>query len=337
MNMEKVRFGLVGCGSYARMHLFALRGVRAAEVTAVFDVDQGRARAVAEEFGIGRVCKSLEEICQLPNVDAIDVLTPESAHLAPVLAALAGKKHVLIEKPMATDLDHCTSMIAAAREAGRILMVGHIVRFEIKYALLKEEIASGRLGDVVSLHARRNRAKALLPTYSRVHPAVEHCVHDIDIMLWCVGKPVKKVRGFGRKVTGGPNHDTFWGILEFEGGAIGVVETIWLLPAAAGIALDDQFQVVGTKGVGNLALLPGPLTFWRDDGFFVPDVSYDPIVGGVGTGALHRELTYFTECVLTGRAPVLTTPLDAKRAVRVGLALIESANSERDVEIKEWD
>ena len=192
-------------------------------------------------------------------------------------------------------------MIEAARAAGRFLMVGHILRFEAKYAMLKEELASGRLGEVVSLHARRNRLKDLLPRYGRIHPVLETGIHDIDMMLWYVGKPVRRVRGYARSITGGMNPDTFWGVLEFEGGALGVVETIWLLPKAAGIMLDDAFQVVGTRGVGNLHLVPGALSFWREDGYEVPDVSYDPRVMNSVRGALREELSYLCDCAAQDR------------------------------------
>ncbi len=335
---DKIRMGLVGCGAYGEAHLSALRGIRTAEVGAVFDIDPARAARVADRFGVPRVCRSLAELCALPDLQAVDVVTPEPDHLPSVLAAFGAGKHVFLEKPMATDLGECRRMIDAARAAKRSLMVGHIVRFEPKYALLREEAASGRLGRLVSLHARRNRMKSLLSTYNtRCHPVVEHCVHDIDIMLWTVGRPVKKVRGWGRNGSGSRHPDTFWGVLEFDGGALGVIETIWLLPPKAGVVLDDAFQVVGDRGVGTVSLVPGGLTFWREDGAFTPDVQYDPVYAGAARGALRDELTHFTESLLDGREPDRVTPVDAMRAVRVALALKLSADEGRDVEIGEWD
>lgn len=335
--MNRVRWGLVGAGLYAETHLQAFRSLPSAEVTALYDPDRTRAALLASRFGIRNNCSSLEELLALPEVDAVDVLTPESLHLEPTVRAFGAGKHVFLEKPMATDLDHCAQMMEAHRVSGRAFMVGHIVRFETKYAMMKDAIASGRLGRVVSIHARRNRRKSLLSRYNRTPPCVENSIHDIDALLWYVGRPVQRVRGYARHATGAQHHDTFWGILEFEGGALGVVETIWLVPDASGVRLDDQLQVVGDKGIGNLNLTPGSLTFWCDDGPEVPDVSYDPVVGGAVRGALREELGYFCECVLTGRQPEVTTPIEAKRAVRVALALLQSSLEERDVEIGEWD
>jgi UDP-N-acetylglucosamine 3-dehydrogenase len=317
--------------------LQGFRAVPAARVAAVFDIDKERARRIAAEFSIPRICESLEQICTLPELDAIDVVTPEQMHLEPVRTALGSGKHVFVEKPMATSLADCTAMIEAASATGRFLMVGQILRFETKYAMLKDEISAGRLGTAVSMHARRNRPKSLLPVYGRTHPALINSIHDVDLMLWYVGQPVRCVRGYSRHATGRKHPETFWGIIEFEGGAIGVTETIWMLPSNAGVFLDDAFQFIGTAGVANLQLHPATFAILRESGYQIPDVSYDPRVGGAARGALRDELAYFCECVLLNRTPEVITAVAAKRAVRVVLALIESAEAGRDVEIGEWD
>lgn len=327
----------MGCGAFGNSHLHAFRAIPEANVTAVYDVMLAKAEAAAQRFGVGQVCSSLDELCGMETLDAVDVVASEDNHLEPVLKALGARKSVFVEKPMALHLDHCEQMIEAANAANQILMVGHILRFETKYAMLKEEIDSGRLGRVVSIYARRNYLKAALEHYTRVPPAIEDSIHDIDLMLWYIGKRVTRVRGYGRNVTGGPHHDVFWGILQFEGGAIGVVETIWLLPKAAGVTLDHALQVFGDKGVGNVTFFPSELTFWREDGFEVPDISYEPRVRGAAGGALRDELAYFCQCVLNRRQPAITTPLEAKNAVRLALALVESAKSDRDVEIRDWN
>lgn len=334
--MQDIRIGLIGCGLFGESHLQAYRAVSNARVTTIFDVSRDRAIAIANQFGIPRIASSLEEVCAAGDIDAIDVVTPEETHREPVLTALAHGKHVFVEKPLATDPKACRAMIDAAAASKRILMVGQLVRFETKFAMLKEEVASGRLGQIVSMHARRNRLKSLLPLYGRTHPVVENSIHDIDLMLWYTGQRVQKVRGFERRVLGPKHAEVFWGILEFEGGALGVVETIWLLPKAAGIILDDAFQLVGDKGIGNVSLMPGALTFWRDDGVETPDVSYDPRVRGAAYGALRHELAYFCDCVRHNREPEIITAREASNSVRVALALAQSAAENRDVEIKEW-
>jgi UDP-N-acetylglucosamine 3-dehydrogenase len=331
--MEKVQIGLIGCGLFGQSHLLAFRAMRTAQVAAVYDTDRDLAGRMAHEFSIPRVCDSLEEICALPELNAIDVVTPEQVHADPVTRALANDKHVFVEKPLALDLRQCEEMIAAAASAKRILMVGQVLRFETKYAMLKDEIAAGRLGKIVSMHARRNRPKTLLPRYGRTHPALENCIHDIDLMLWYTQSKVKRVRGYGRSATGGVNHDTFWGIIEFESGAIGVVETIWLIPPSAGVMLDDAIEVVGDKGIANIRLVPGSLELWREAGPETLDVGYDPRVSGAARGALREELAYFCDCVLDNRQPQVIKAEEAMAAVEIALALVASAKSDKEIEI----
>ncbi|MFN0168808.1 MAG: Gfo/Idh/MocA family protein [Bryobacteraceae bacterium] len=333
--MAKAKIGLIGCGLFGESHLQAYGAVREAEVVALFDIDRARAEQRARDFGVPKVCGSLDEICSLA-VDAIDVVTPEDDHLEPVLKALAAGKHVFCEKPLATNLADCDTMIDAAQGAGRILMPGHLLRFETKYAMVKDELEAGRLGRIVSMHARRNRTKALLPMYGRTHPAVENSIHDIDLMLWYTGQPVTKVRGYGRRATGGKHSDTFFGVIEFEGGALGVVETIWMIPKAAGIMLNDSFQLVGTEAIADLHLYPGALSYWRESGYEAPDLFYDPRVRGGARGSLRDELAHFCECIVDGKPSTVLRPEDSRRAVQVALALMESDYSGSDVEIRGW-
>lgn len=335
--MHEVRIGLAGCGLFGESHLQAFRAVAGARVAALYDPITELAEERARAFGIETVCASLDDLCASPGLDAIDVVTPEQLHLEPVLKAIAAGKHVFVEKPLATDLADCDLMIEAAESSGLILVVGQILRFETKYAMLRDEVGSGRLGTIVSMYARRNRPKRLLERYGRNHPAIENSIHDIDLMLWYTRDRIRRVRGYGRKATNGKHHDTFWGVLEFEGGALGVVETIWLLPDAAGVWLDDAFQLTGDRGTANVSLLPPPISYWRETGHEAPDFGYDPRVGGSARGALRDELAYFCDCVRGDRKPDVILPREAKNAVRVALALIESGYADEPVEIQEWD
>jgi UDP-N-acetylglucosamine 3-dehydrogenase len=333
--MKDVRIGLAGCGSFGLMHLRAFRAVPGAEIAAVYDPDGERAARAAREYGIPRVCSSLAELCAA-GLDALDVVTTEDCHLEPTLAALRARLHVFVEKPLALDTFDCGSMIRAAREADRILMAGQILRFEPRFAALKEELAAGSLGTIVSMHARRNRLKTLLNPYGRNHPVATNGVHDIDLMLWYVGQRVRKVRGYGRRVTGGQHHDAFLGVIEFDGGALGVLEVTWLLPSA-GIAFDDTFQLIGDRGVADVTFAPAGMSIRRESGFEIPEISYSPCYRGAAHGALRDELAYFCDCVRRGRQPEVISATEAKNAVRVALALIESAEREAEAEIREWD
>jgi len=331
LSMNKLRIGLIGCGAFGESHLATFAGIPYAEVVAVTDLHQERASQMASRYGVPKVARDFRELCGFRDIDAVDVVTTEDQHLEPVLAALGAGKHVFVEKPMATSVEDAQKMLEAARERDLILMPGHVCRFETKYATVKEQLAAGQLGRIVSLSARQNRPKGLAATYKRTHQALVCSVHDIDIMLWYTGRRVKRVRGYEVRLEPGIGPDLTCGILEFDGGAIGFVQTMWLLPDKARV-LDDAMQVITTAGVANIDVHSG-LSFWKEDGQEIPEISYEPRLRGAVFGALREELSYFALCVLDNKQPSVVTPEEGLEAVRTTVALIESACSDREIQI----
>ena len=140
------------------------------------------------------------------------------------------------------------------------------------------------------------------------------------------------MRCYDSYVDGGSNPDSSCGVLRFEDGAIGLLQATWLLPNKTQ-ALDDYMQVVTSAGVANIDVLHSGPTIWGEEGHEVLDASYDPRVRGAVVGALREELSYFALCALEGRKPTVVTARDGVEAVRVAVALIESAQSDREVRL----
>jgi predicted dehydrogenase len=161
---------------------------------------------------------------------------------------------------------------------------------------------------------------------------LETAIHDIDTMLWYTGKQVHSVRAYDVAVEPGKGADLTWAVLRFEDGALGVVETMWLMPDKTPY-LDDFLQVVTVSGVANIDIFNSGLTIWHDDGTEMPDVCYEPRQRGAAYGALREELSYFALCILEGKSPTLVTARDGVEALRVGLAIVESARTDREVEV----
>lgn len=331
--MEKLGLGIIGLGAFGESHIQALRGIPHVEVVAVASRTAARAQSVAERYGISQWYEGYTRILDDPAVQAVTVVTAESDHRKPVVAALAAGKHVLVEKPMATTLEDARAMLRAAKSASGIFMPGHILRFETKYATLKEEIAAGNLGRLVSVAARRNRTRSLATRYDRVHPVLVTGIHDLDVMLWLTSDRVRRVRAIDRLAKRDDGIHGLWAILEFESGVVGTLETVWMLPDTAGIATDDAFEIVGTRGTAKLQFDTPELRLLHQDGFRIPDVSYEPRIQGKVGGALREELAYFTNCALNHTPPETVTPADGLRALAVARALIESAERDADVSV----
>jgi len=328
--MNKTRVGVIGVGSWGVNHIEAYRALPHAEVIAVADSSPGRAEEVARTHGIPHWFNNYEELCALREVDAVSVATPESDHVQPVEEAAKAGKHILVEKPIANAVADIERMIAAARRADVILMPGHILRFDTRYALIKEKLESRELGNVVTVQARRNRTKGNFQKYSRTHPLFAVGVHDIDLLLWYTGSKVTRVRGYQRTIQQAPTPDVMWGVIEFTSGALGMIETTWLTPDKVGIFSSDTLHLITDKGVASLDLVPGGLSFWLETGFDVPD-TIAPRIRGKVQGSLAAELSYFVSCVAMNEKPTVVTAEEAMEGIQVANALVDSANRQQDV------
>jgi len=148
-----LRVGVVGAGNiFERGYVPALRATDAVRVTAICDLDPGRAAAGAALLGSARVAASDAELFAFEDLDAVFILTPTHTHADLAVAALEAGRHVLCEKPMARSAADARRMAAAAERTGRRLMIGHARRFDDRWIALREQVAAGRIGDIAYLY-----------------------------------------------------------------------------------------------------------------------------------------------------------------------------------------
>jgi UDP-N-acetylglucosamine 3-dehydrogenase len=329
--MDRARLGIIGVGLWGVNHIEAYQGLPYADVVAVADTAPGRAKEIAGKYNVPRWFENYEDLCAVRDLDAVSVVTPEAEHLGPVEAAARAGKHILVEKPMAHSVSEVEKMIAAARKGNVILMPGHLLRFEARYATIKQKLENHELGSIVSIHARRNRTKENFKKYARAHPIFAVSVHDIDLLLWYTQSKVERVRGYQRNIQGGQTPDVVWGIIEFANGALGIIETIWLTPDAAGVFSNDALQLVTDKSIARLDLVDGGLSFWLETGYHIPDIIGAPRIRGHIQGCLAAELSYFVACVMNGETPQVITAEEAREGIKIAAALVESATNGQDV------
>ncbi len=148
----QMQFGLIGAGCIGGLRAQALAKVPGAKLVAVTDVDPHRAEHVAARAQ-ARVCKNLAEIIALANIDAVIVSTPPRFHEEAALAALAGGKHVLCEKPLSNSLDSCRRMLRAAQESGKVLATGFNHRYFPAIRFLARTVGDGLIGKLDHVRA----------------------------------------------------------------------------------------------------------------------------------------------------------------------------------------
>ncbi|MFM9270058.1 Gfo/Idh/MocA family protein [Halomonas elongata] len=148
-----MRLAIIGAGGMAGEHAKRFHALGDVEIVAVCDLDGDKARVFAETHGIPEACSDLAAMLARDDIDAVSNVTPDGVHRATSLAAIAAGKHILCEKPLATNAADADEMAAAAHEAGVINMVNLSYRDAPAIQLAHELVADGRLGRVMHVDA----------------------------------------------------------------------------------------------------------------------------------------------------------------------------------------
>src|SRR5262249_15009351 len=151
------------------------------------DLNEGRAREIADKYG-ARVLTDYRELAARDDVDAVSICTPDFAHAAPALAMLEAGKHVLIEKPMTTDVDEAARIVAAARRSGVKAMVDFAQRWNPSNLTVKEAIIAGELGRPFMAYTRVSDAISVATKWftwsARSGPQWFLYPHSMDLVRW---------------------------------------------------------------------------------------------------------------------------------------------------------
>ncbi len=324
--MKTIKIGVIGLGSFGETHCQAWANISGVELHALCTRRQPRLAELADRFGVARTYTDYREMLQDSELDAVDIVTMWDQHVEPALAALAAGKHVFLEKPMASTVADCEKIVAAAKRSSHYLMVGHICRFNPRYAAAKEAIAAGRIGKIVSMYARRNipvgRSGEIL---DKIGPIIGDGVHDADLMLWYSQDRILSAYAQTVNTLGHKYPEIGWSMFRFASGATGVLENVWRLPPKTAFQIDERMEIVGAEGTIHIHETHPNFSICDSQGWHSPDTTYWPVINGVRGGALRDELTYFAQCIREQTPPAAVSPGEAMEAVRACLAAEESA------------
>jgi len=327
---RRLRVGVIGVGTFGSLHARVYAELDSAELVAVADIQQERTQNLVSQYGV-RGYADYNELLEKEDLDIVSVCTSDELHLAPVLAAAAAGKHILVEKPLAVNVPDCDTMIQAAENAGVKLAVGQILRFDPRYYAAREAISDGQIGDTVHLFARRNN---LITSAERLgkHTTVLFFlgIHDIDFMNWCVGSKVERVyaESVSRVLRDIDAADSYLALIKFQDGTIASLEVSWILPQSFSKRLDARFEAMGTEGTVFVDGSGQAVEVYRTDESACPDVMYAPEIYGKFTGILKDEISHFVQCVQQNKTPAVTGQ-DGKAAVEVVCAIAESVEKQR--------
>jgi len=330
-----LQVALVGAGRIARVHARSLQQLPGGALAGVFDPDPEQAGRFASEFP-SPVFPSVDALWADPAVDAVVVCSPLFVHHDHVVGAAQAGKHVFCEKPIALTLPEADEMIAATQEAGVVLMVGHVVRFMAEYARIRELVAQGELGEVMTVYAARLSGIAegswqgwmLQP--GKGLAALDAHVHDLDYIQWLMG-PVERVRAAGwRFPTGTWAHATSW--VCCRGGRVAVAEGSFGVPP--GFPFTMSLRVIGSQGAAVFAFEGDDYASpWHKSLALYRQGHAPEILDTTPLDPYLEEMKAFLHCVREGREPERGNPDDARSALAVTLAVQRSLETGKDVEV----
>ncbi len=268
---KQLKVALIGIGGIAATHMPGWAESEHAEVVAGCDVNETFLQKWGDTYGVSRLTTNADALINDPDIDIIDICTPNNYHTPLAVAALNAGKHVLCEKPLAPGPDDIRQMIAARDASGKLLMTAQHFRFSGSAKAMKAELQTGALGDVY--HARswmlRRSTVPLRPGFIlKEHASGGACidigVHILDLTLWFMGNPKPvSVSGVARTelahLPGAFNNagnlippemdveEFASAFVRFENGATLILEVSWMLHHDTA-SEDMQMWLYGTRG-----------------------------------------------------------------------------------------
>ncbi|MFD1676195.1 Gfo/Idh/MocA family protein [Alicyclobacillus fodiniaquatilis] len=324
----------IGIISFAHMHAYsyarAIQQIPDVELTIIADEDPKRGQTAATELGATYV-QDYHELLKT-DVDAVIVCSENAKHADIVVAAAEAKKHVLCEKPIATNVADATRMIAACKKHGTLLQIAFPVRFHPSVRRVKELIDDGKIGRILAMRGT-NRGQNpggwfVDKQLSGGGAVLDHTVHVLDIMRWLTGSEVREVFAEvdTRFYENLPVDDCGLLLFEFENGIIASHDPSWSRPRTYPTWGDVTIEIIGTDGVLELDSNAQHMTLHSDDRGHATYQNW-------GNDMDELLIADFIQSVRDNKAPSVTGE-DGLRAMEVALAAYESAKVKAPVQLQ---
>ncbi|MCY9665495.1 Gfo/Idh/MocA family oxidoreductase [Paenibacillus alginolyticus] len=350
--MSKVRIAVIGAGSISEMHLKSYQNNPDAELYAICDLNEERAKAKAEKYGITRIYTDYKELLADPGIDAVSICTWNNSHAPISIAALDAGKNVLTEKPLCMTVNEARAVEEAVRHSGKTLQVGFVRRYASNTRIIKSFLENDELGEIYYAKAscirRLGNPGGWFSDVERSGggPLIDVGVHVIDLCWYLMGRPkVKSVSGNTYKRLGNranvknlafykaadydASHNTVEdmanALIRFENGASILVDVSFTLHAKedeltvklygdkGGAELEPQLSIVSEKYDTILNLTPQ-----------INNLSFDFVAG------FQDEINYFIE-VCQGKKETLSPVQDGVEMMKILCGIYESSEKGKEI------
>jgi predicted dehydrogenase len=355
MQAKTLKVGMIGAGGIGRVHMETFAKTEGAEIVAVTDVNREAAEKAAKDYGIARVHDSAEKLIEDPDLDAVIIGVPNKWHAPLAVKALQANKHVLLEKPMAIDLNDAKKIRDAALKSDRVLMISHQMRWEGPAMAVKEKVEQGELGNIYHAKTGWFRRKGIpgwgswftQKQMSGGGPLIDIGVHMLDLALYLMGnpKPVSvtgstyaefgpKKRGIGN--WGTPNWDGVFDVediasafIKMEDGSSLTLDVSW----AVHMDTDSMpfIHLMGSEG--GASIRGNKVKILKEIDNEAKD--FELVVDTDDKAARVRLSQHFIDCIREGKKPI-SDVMSGYTNNLILEAIYESSRTGREV-ILNWE
>ena len=325
-----MRIGLIGAGGIANAHMNAYEQMPDAQICAVVDVVEDKAKQGAARFG-AKAYTDLDQMFKEVELDMVDICVPSFLHHDIALKCFEQKLHVLCEKPIAHHLQDAREMIESAKRSGVHFMIAQVIRFWPEYMYLKKAYETEQYGALKHVFFSRMSPVPkwvewyVDPEKSGMAPFELH-IHDSDFIHYMFGGNPRSVHSSG--IEDNSNNLSYIQTKYNYDNAIAIyAEAGWsntVKPFSAAFRAVFEHGVLEFENEG-LTLHPseGESEYIEMD----DEVSVDASINIKSSGGTFNEIKYFIECVRNNKAPQVVTPEDSYESLHLLLTEIESAKT----------
>ncbi len=321
MNQAPLAVAVAGAGYWGKNLARCFAAMPQADLVAVCDSDPDVLDRMGKLYPGISLLDSFEELLERQDIEAVAIVTPAVLHASQAIAALRAGKHVYVEKPMGLSAEEAEQVVAAARRAPGILMVGHMLVHHPAVQRIRRLLEAGELGDIYYMYAQRVNLGRLRQDENALWSLGPH---DVSVMLHLTGLLPSHVAAWGRSYLQPGIEDVVFVLLSFPNGILGHIQLSWLDPRKV-----RRFTLVGSKKMLEFDdTHPTEKLTIFDKGFDRPPEfsSYAEYLsirhGDIVIPKLEMrepllvELEHFVDCALAGRTPV-TDAQDGLAVTRV--------------------
>jgi len=335
--MENLAVAVVGVGLFGETHPLAYSHYHRSKLIAVCDVREDRAREIGEKYRCEWTTDA-EKIAIDERIRAVSIATPDFAHYDVAMRMIDAGKHLLVEKPLATDVAQAESIVNAARAAGTKLMVDFHNRWSSQFVKAKECVERGVIGSPILGYARLSNTfyvpTQMLSWAGKSGPQWFLFPHTVDLMRWLTCEEAREVYATGIKKVlkerGVDAFDAVQAIVKFEN-CFATFESAWVNPESSPSIVEFEFYLTGAKGRICIDNTKQGIEVGSDT-FVYPRANPLDLMHGKPGAFMVLPIYHFVDCVLDDREP-LATGEDGLAVTKIIAAIERSIESGSPVQV----